>query len=304
MFTDITGKKRLKVALHVHTKLSDGRKTPEEAIALYAAAGYDAVAITDHWKYAEAGTAEGITLLSGIEYDLTGTDFENDINQTFHIVALCTKHDPGLNKDEIKDTSTPIYPRVRKVVEAIRAAGGIAALAHPAWSLNAPDQIMAAGDFDALEIYNAVSECGMSDRPYSGQIVDMLASRDVVFPLTATDDAHYYENDVLRGITMVDADAAAELGIAGAIRAGHFYATQGPEIHLERLNEDQMRVICTPAVKIAFLSNVPWTKGRMTRGENLTEAVYNIMHERGERYIRAEVTDADGNTAWSNIIKL
>ena len=160
MFTDITGKKRLKVALHVHTNLSDGRKTPEQAIALYAAAGYDAVAITDHWKYAEAGTAEGITLLSGIEYDLTGTDFENDTNQTFHIVALCTEHDPGLDKDEIKDTSTPIYPRVRKVVEAIRAAGGIAVLAHPAWSLNAPDQIMAAGDFDALEIYNAVSECG------------------------------------------------------------------------------------------------------------------------------------------------
>ena len=86
------------------------------------------MALTDHWKYAEAGKAHGITLLSGIEYDLTGTDFETDVNQTFHVVSLCTERDPGLDKDEIKDTSVSVYLRVRKVVEAIRAAAAAAAL--------------------------------------------------------------------------------------------------------------------------------------------------------------------------------
>ena len=30
MFTDLTGKTRLKIGLHTHTTLSDGHKTPEE----------------------------------------------------------------------------------------------------------------------------------------------------------------------------------------------------------------------------------------------------------------------------------
>jgi len=299
MFTDITGKKRLKVGLHTHTKLSDGRMPPEEAIALYAAAGYDALAITDHWKYAPAGEACGMKLISGIEYDIA-----NGFEQTFHVVALGMEYDPEIPREYAKDRSISIYQRVKTVVAAIRDAGGIAVLAHPAWSLNTPEQIMAAGDFDALEIYNSVSECGMSDRPYSGLLVDMLAAQGIFYPLTATDDTHYYNGDEMRGITMLEADAVEELGFAGAIREKRFYATQGPEIHLERINEDQVMVRCTPAVKIAFLSNVPWTKGRMTRGENLTEAVYNIMHERGEGYIRAEVTDKNGLTAWSNTLIL
>ena len=44
MFTDLTGKTRLKIGLHTHTTLSDGHKTPEEAAAVYKAAGYDAIA--------------------------------------------------------------------------------------------------------------------------------------------------------------------------------------------------------------------------------------------------------------------
>ena len=175
-------------------------------------------------------------------------------------------------------------------------------LAHPAWSLNTPEQIMRAGDFDALEIYNSVSECGMSDRPYSGLIVDMLATQGVYYPLLATDDTHYYNGDECRGMIMLEADAVEELGLAGAIRAQRFYATQGPEIHLERISEDEVKVICSPAVKIAFFSNAAWTIGRIMRGENLTEAVYTIKHDCPEKFIRAEVTDENGLTAWSNII--
>ena len=54
MFTDSKGIKRLKIGLHTHTTRSDGKKTPEEAAKIYADAGYDAVALTDHWKYGEA----------------------------------------------------------------------------------------------------------------------------------------------------------------------------------------------------------------------------------------------------------
>ena len=45
MYTDLNGAKRLKINLHLHTTDSDGRKTPEEAAAIYRAAGYDVVAL-------------------------------------------------------------------------------------------------------------------------------------------------------------------------------------------------------------------------------------------------------------------
>lgn len=273
---------------------------------LYAKAGYDILAITDHWKYGEPyvyqGTAENggysLQVLSGCEYNLEWLNEKMGVYETFHIVGVDMKYDPQISR-EMEGT---IYEQVQTVVKKIREAGGTAILAHPAWSLNTPEQMAAAGDVDALEIYNSVSECGMSDRPYSGLLVDMLAMQGIHYPLLATDDTHYYNGDECRGMIMLEADAVEELGLAGAIRGQKFYATQGPEIHLERISEDEVRLLCSPAVKIAFLSNVAWTSGRIIRGENLTEAVYTIKHDRLEKFVRAEVTDASGLTAWSNLI--
>ena len=90
--------------------------------------------------------------------------------------------------------------------------------------------------------------------------------------------------------------------MAEALRQGHFFATMGPEVHLERTSSDTVKVICSPAVKVAFLSNAVWTSGRMVRGENITEAEYRV--KRHETYVRVEVTDACGRVGYSNILPL
>ena len=43
MFQDMFGNPRLKVGLHIHTTISDGRKSPEKAARIYKAAGFDAI---------------------------------------------------------------------------------------------------------------------------------------------------------------------------------------------------------------------------------------------------------------------
>ena len=303
MFTDITGVRRLKACLHLHTTLSDGKKTPEEARELYEKAGYDIIAITDHWKFYPAGRHGNMQILAGCEYDVAGFETDGGVYETFHVVGLNMEHQPELDKSLQKE-AIPVRQKVRRIVDAIHAAGGIAVLAHPAWSLNTPEQILGCCPFDAPEIYNSVSDWGMSDRPYSGQIVDMLATVGTNFPLLATDDVHYYDGDQMRGMIMLEADAVEALGFGGAVKAGKFYATQGPEVHLARISQEQVKVTCTPASKIAFLSNVPWAAGRMHRGKDLTEAVFTLNPEKYERFIRAEVTDEKGLCAWSNIIML
>lgn len=302
MFIDITGKKRLKIGLHTHTTLSDGQKTPAEVAAIYAAAGYDAIALTDHWVYGDGGELSGLTILSGCEYNVSGVDEWTGVMETYHVVGVGMTRDPRLPEDYPRNTDGRIRDRVRHIVSAIREAGGLAILAHPAWSLNTPEQILGCGEFDATEIYNSVSDWGMSDRPYSGIIVDQIATYGMYLPLLATDDTHYYDGDQCRGAVMVEADAVEELGMVEALRRGLFYATQGPEVHTERISPTTVKVTCSPAVKIAFLSNSVWCPGRMIRGEGITEATYEVKHH--ESFVRVEVTDAEGRVGYSNIIPL
>ena len=65
MYTDKSGKIWYKVGLHIHTTLSDGRKSPEEVVQIYKNAGYDAIAITDHWKYYPESEIDVLTIISG-----------------------------------------------------------------------------------------------------------------------------------------------------------------------------------------------------------------------------------------------
>lgn len=288
MYTDIHGKVRAKIGLHIHTTLSDGAKTPEEAMEIYRRAGYDAIAFTDHWHFGEAKSVSGLSVLSGVEYDVGRAG-----DTVFHIVCLCAEHKPkGLTREST----------VSEIVDAIHKAGGIAVLAHPAWSLNTPEEIMAIEGFDATEIYNAVSDAGESFRPDSSLLVDMLAAKGVFFPLLATDDAHYYKGeDNCVAYVMAECDPADPESVKAAIRNGNFYATEGPEIHLSRKG-NLFRVETSPVSKIVFASNKQWTAGRVIRGENLTSAEYTATPE--DRFIRAFATDAQGKRAWSNIIKI
>ena len=295
MYVDMLGKTRIKLGLHTHTTLSDGCATPEEAAAIYRNAGYDAIAITDHWRYGEECEIEGLRILSGCEYDIGG----NDGSHVVHIVGVGMTSDPQIPADW-KNMQKTAFAKAAEIIKRIKLFNGLAIVAHPAWSLNTPEQIMTLGDFDASEIYNSVSECGMSDRAYSDVILDQLATAGRLTNLIAADDTHYYEDDVCRGWIMVESNEADTQSILRAIRAGKFYATQGPEVHIEKVAPDKVRVVCSPVSQIAFQGNTTWAQGRIIREDGLVKAEYTKSPT--DRFVRAEVTDADGNKAWTNYV--
>lgn len=291
MITDLFGKKRVKLGLHIHTSRSDGEKDPAVAAAIYRNEGYDAVAFTDHWIYGEGGTVAGLPVLSGGEFHVGVSD---SVSGVYHIVCLCAEREPRLQKDMT----------AQQIIDGIHDAGGIAVLAHPAWSLNTPEMMMGLRDVDATEIYNAVSECGHSRRADSSLLVDMVASRGCIWPLLAVDDTHYYgaegQNDVARGYIMAECEDVRPASVRAAIREGRFYATQGPEIHLS-MQDGVFRVDASPVREIVFLSNFVYAH-RVFTGHDLTFAEYRPRE--GETYIRAMVKDRDGKQAWSNILRV
>lgn len=293
MFCDLFGHRRAKLGLHIHTSNSDGAVSPEEAARMYREHGYDAIALTDHWVFGTGGELSGLPIFSGCEYEANGR-----CENTFHIVCLLAEREPeGITRE-----STP-----QEMVDAIHKAGGIAVLAHPAWSLNTVESVLSVDGFDATEIYNTVSGTGQSFRPDSSLTVDLLACRGRIYPLLATDDAHYYRDfrgmDACQSYIMALCNPCDPASVKRAILAGDFYATQGPEIHLTKTDEG-FRVDCSPCEKIVFASNRPWRPRTFAAegGELLTHAEYTPDVD--ETFLRALVIDEDGRQAWTNIVRL
>ena len=290
MYTDIFGKRRMKINLHMHTTDSDGRKSPEEAAAIYKAAGYDAVALTDHWKFHASGEISGLRILSGAEYNDACSDTAIGL---YHIVAIGCKEEPAMTREA----------NTQEIIDQINRCGGIPILAHPAWSLNTPEQGLALQNVAFTEIYNSVSDAHESSRPYSGYFADACAIRGTQFGLIAADDVHYYDgSDETKAWIMVECDENATDGeILNALKNRKFYATQGPEVHVWK-EGDAVHVRCSPVSRISMFTNVAWSRGACVKGENLTEHTF-YPNER-HTFVRVEVTDAEGKCAWSNIIDL
>ena len=283
------------INLHTHTTVSDGRIPPEDAVERYRSAGYDAIAITDHWKPAMTREVNGFPVFAGCEYNFGGGDCKGGV---YHIVALCFDKDPGVTRED-----TPA-----ECVRKIHAAGGVAVLAHPAWSLNRPEAVLRIDEeepFDATEIYNTVSGTGHSTRPYSGFFVDQMACLGRPYPLIAADDAHYYDlyPDATVSAIVVDLPTLTSEALRSAIRSGAFYAVKGgrhaPTLCITREGDDIL-IECSPVSSIEIFSDLAWASGRHVTGEGLTSYRYTLRVE--ETFVRVEITDEQGNAAYSGFV--
>jgi len=277
--------------LHIHTHKSDGKMPFDDAVRLYEEAGYDFIAVTDHWVLSECGTTSGgMLLLSGCEYNIG----KNVLEGIFHIVGVGMEREPAIERRNRGLTA-------QMLIDGICDAGGLAILAHPAWSLNRPDQAIGLRGLSGVEIYNSTSDFPHNCRPYSGLFVDQLAAQGMLLPCMAADDVHEYRDDLHKSWIMVHAKEKTHEAVMQAIAQGDFYATQGPEVHLSI--EDGVAVVrCSPASRVVFYSDSPWSDERVTMGEELTRAQCTIMEK--EHFIRAEVIDSQGRVAYTSPVKV
>ena len=275
--------------LHMHTTRSDGRLSYEDAVARYEQAGYDFIAVTDHWVCSEKGTtAGGMLLLSGCEYNIGETVQEG----VYHIVGVGMERAPVLEHTE---------KSLQRIIDEIRAAGGVAILAHPAWSLNSAEDVARLTGLCGTEIYNTTSAVPPNVRPYSGLFVDQLASLGVLLPCMGADDAHRYVNDATVCSIMVHAREKSHEAVMEAIRAGDFYATMGPSVALTVENGEAV-VTCSPAAQVEFHSDAVWNDRRVTQGEGITTARCRLLPF--ETFVRAEVVDSEGRRAFSSPVRV
>jgi hypothetical protein len=290
--------------LHTHSTRSDGVLSPEEVCRRYKAEGYDFMALTDHfvgaYGYPIVDTVPmrdaGFTTILGAELH-SGAMANGEL---WHILAV------GLPADFAPSNSPSFVPVAgqetgAEIAARAVAAGAFVAIAHPQWSgLTLADArtITAA---HAVEIYN--HGCAMGcDRPDGFAIADLLLTEGRKLTLIATDDAHFSEPDHFGGWVMVKAEANEPEALLAALKSGHFYSSQGPELRDVRIEGGKLIVECSAVSSIVALG---WGTGaKAVHGHSMTRGEVSLDRLNNSPWIRAAVIDAAGKRAWSNPIWL
>lgn len=232
----------LRCQLHSHTTASDGLPEPDALVARYADAGFDVLAITDHWGITLPATDRLLLLpASELSADLDRAPFEAEVL--------------AIGIDALPEPRAA-FPDLAACVDWIRAAGGVPFLAHPRWSTLVPADVPAG--LAGLEVLNGGCEVqqgnGLADAFW-----DALSNTGMLLPGIATDDAHDAcspKSDSLIGWTNVAAEPTRE-SVLDALRRGAFHASTGPVLESVEVGADGIEVRCSPASSV-LLASGPW----------------------------------------------
>lgn len=302
----------LRCALHAHTTNSDGWLAPAVLRRYHAVAGYDVLAVTDHDQFTPPPEGrDDMLLLGASELSLRAPASGGPL----HVLAIGVTQMPAVTRG----MSLP------EAARAIRAAGGLAFVAHPVWSGLRTEELDDFTDIAGVEVFNAGCEVEQG-RGHADAHWDIWLSKGHRLGGIATDDLHTPGFESFLGWTMVHAREKRREAVLEALATGRYYATAGPRILALESDGERLTVATTPAVSIACIGEAPVgtrvNAGRMhptgfaTRrrtpdgqiregaadGELLTGATFDAMP--GTRYLRVVLTDVAGRMAWSNPIWL
>jgi hypothetical protein len=282
--------------LHTHSTASDGHLAPAAVCEFYRTAGYDFLAITDHflerygYPLTDASvhdTADFVTLRAA---ELHAGRI--DSGEFWHLLGI------GLPADLAPPSADETGPQL---ASRVLAAGSFVAAAHPTWYGATEDEIRSLGPIHAIEVWNATA-ADLNDRPDSWYVLDQLLSRGGRYSALATDDAHFTgeRNDALQGWVWVKAQRLTPASLLGALKAGRFYSSTGPEFHSIEIDPaGRMRIDCTPIDRVFVTARGPQVAS--VQGKGLTEVVVDLAGLDGP-YCRVTIRDRDGRRAWSNPI--
>ena len=278
--------------LHTHSTRSDAVRDPADVCALYRDAGYDFLAVTDHFlpKYGFPITdtrpyrTNSFTTLLGAEVHAPATQ----LGEIWHILSI------GLPLDFSPTESTETGPAL---ASRCLGAGAFVSIVHPAWYGLTVADAETIPRANAIEVYNHTSAI-RTDRGDGWGLMDAMLARGHRLNICANDDAHFKCNDFFGAWTMVKSDSLEPESLLAALRNGQSYASQGPEIHAIAIDGQSISVECSPAVSVILLGR--GSASDVVFGTGLRHAQLSLDCIKPGGYGRVVVTDAHGKRAWSN----
>jgi len=289
----------LRCALHAHTTNSDGELAPDMLVRHYEWAGYDVLAITDHWvRTAEPGTRK-LLVLPSTELNAEAPDQADDA----HVLALGVEAEPVLPEGN--------FAPLQDVVDWIATNGGVPYLAHTYWSGLRTEQWWDTEGLYGIEVWNTGCELELGRGDSALHWDEALEHGRPLFAL-ATDDSHHPGYDSGFAWTWVRAEKTPE-AVMEALRTGAFYGSTGPTIHGVEVGDGEVGVRCSPAQSVTLFAGR--TRGARANAHRLGYPNYSEILERHDDelitavrlqkpyeppYGRIEVCDKHGRKAWTN----
>ena len=287
----------LRCALHAHTTNSDGELSPDLLVRHYEWAGYDVLAITDHWVRTVERSTRKLLVIPSTELNATAD------GQDAHVLALGVAADP-----EPPDVFAPLPD----VIAWIKENAGLPFLAHTYWSGLRTSSWEGCEGLLGIEVWNTGCELEIGRGDASVHWDEALESGRALTAL-ATDDSHHPGYDSGFAWTMVRAADRSQEAVLDALRSGAFYGSTGPTIHDVELDGETVVVRCSPAASITLVSSRH--RGARANAGRLGYPNGSTILERDDDglitactlekpalapYGRLEVADARGRRAWTN----
>lgn len=289
--------------IHTHSTLSDGALLAETVVAAYRKAGYDFMMLSEHfvsgfdWPIADTRgwrDAEFTTLI-GAEIHAPKTE----VGELWHLVAA------GLPLDFAPRGENESGPDLaRRAAEA----GAFIGIAHPAWSQLTVADGHSIDVAHAVEIYNHGC-CVETDRGDGWYLLDQMLNDGKRLSAYACDDAHFrdHDRDAFGGWVHVRSESLDPDALLEALKAGHYYSSQGPRIDALSIEGQTLRIACSPVNTIAVVGGN--SRSATQSGRHIDEAVIDLSEldegwllERPTAWIRVTLIDDQGRRAWTNPI--
>jgi len=292
----------LRCALHAHTTRSDGELEPDALAVHYARAGYDVLAITDHWARTEAKASGDLLVIPSVELNCILPSARDG-----HVLGFGVACEPA----ELASLGAE-YADLAQTADWIDGHGGIAYLAHPYWTGAIPGQLELPPNVVGIEVFNAGCELEVG-RGLSSVHWDELLEAGRLCPAIATDDSHHPGFDSDLAWTWVRAPERSREAVLAALASGSFYGTNGPLLHEVARSSGAVEVRCSPCRSVTLVSGKSIgsavNAGRLGyRHAGRVLAADDdglVVHARLEvplpaSHVRVEVTDVQGRKAWAN----
>ncbi|HAZ63098.1 MAG TPA: phosphoesterase [Armatimonadetes bacterium] len=246
--------------LHTHTTCSDGVLSPEQAADLYAGAGYDFLAISDHERYTPPPADDRLVWIPASE-----------VSGGPHILAVGS------------DRAWPTDLSRQETINAIAASGALAILNHPNWGTSWehwPRALLGElKGYAGIEIYNTVIE-RLEGEALATDRWDWLLSLGRQVWGYANDDLHGPEDGPFSAnVVQAEPDPAS---ILANLAAGRCYASLGGlAIETIAVEPDGLTIVAPDADTIVFTGQ--W--GRLLATAAGPRATYQFRGNEG--YVRA-----------------
>jgi hypothetical protein len=307
----------LRCALNMHSTESDGDLSPRALAAVYGTAGFDVVAITDHWRLTKVPSTRSLLTLPAAEL----TCDRGQVGETSDVLVYGIEdipEDPGgdrrnwmVNQKEKWEQRT--FPDLSTAGRFAVEQGGVAYLAHPYWTGMDATTLIESEHVSGVEVYNASGElkCGRGD---SSMIWDAALEAGRQLYGIATDDSHVPLCDIGHAWTWVRVEEACPEAVLHALRTGLCYASAGPVLREVHWDGSTVEVACSPCRALVLqmerettgCSVVAGSRGRRV-GRILRTSETGLITRAiiespipDPKFVRVRAIDESGYSAWTN----